>query len=65
MRELRILTHGRYLRVLYMFDPRRQAALLIGGDKTGHAARWYAEFIPKADGIYDHYLIELRKEGLL
>ena len=35
MRELRIQHQGRPYRVLYAFDPRRAAILLIGGDKTG------------------------------
>ena len=35
MRELRIQSEGRPLRVFYAFDPRRSAILLIGGDKTG------------------------------
>ncbi len=33
MRELRIQHEGRPYRVLYAFDPRRTAVLLIGGDK--------------------------------
>jgi hypothetical protein len=36
MRELRIQHEGRPYRVLYAFDPRRVAFLLIGGDKTGN-----------------------------
>ncbi|MGO4885873.1 MAG: type II toxin-antitoxin system RelE/ParE family toxin [Bryobacteraceae bacterium] len=42
MRELRIQHHGRPCRVLYAFDPRRAAMLLIGGEKTGND-RWYDE----------------------
>src|SRR6266853_6508500 len=34
MRELRIQHRGRAYRVLYAFDPRRAAILLLGGDKT-------------------------------
>ena len=40
MRELRVQHAGRPYRVLYAFDPRRMAILLIGGDKTGND-RWY------------------------
>ncbi len=58
MRELRIQHEGRPYRVLYAFDPRRVALLLIGGDKTGNN-RWYAEFVPLADAIYDRHLQEL------
>lgn len=35
MRELRVQSSGRPVRVFYAFDPRRTAILLIGGDKTG------------------------------
>ncbi len=64
MRELRIQHRGRPFRVLYAFDPRRMAILLIGGDKTG-IDRWYEDFVPRADGLYDEHLAILRKEGLI
>jgi hypothetical protein len=63
MRELRIQHRGRPYRVLYAFDPRRAAILLIGGDKTGHD-RWYEEYVPLADRLYDEHLATLRKERL-
>jgi hypothetical protein len=61
MRELRIQHEGRPYRVLYAFDPRRTAILLIGGDKTGNN-RWYEEYVPRADAIYDQHLKELENE---
>ena len=61
MRELRIQHAGRPYRVLYAFDPRRTAFLLIGGDKTGNN-RWYEEFVPRADAIYEQHLRELESE---
>ncbi|HME12244.1 MAG TPA: type II toxin-antitoxin system RelE/ParE family toxin [Candidatus Acidoferrum sp.] len=64
MKELRIQHHGRPYRVLFAFDPRRAAILLIGGDKTGQG-RWYKQFVPLADRLYDEHLETLRKEGLL
>jgi hypothetical protein len=64
MRELRIQSGGRPLRIFYAFDPRRSAILLIGGDKTGDK-RFYVTMIPEADRLYDIYLEELRKEGLI
>ena len=63
MRELRIQHQGRPYRVLYAFDPRRSAILLLGGDKTGDG-RWYEVHIPIADRCYDEHLNELRNEGL-
>ena len=61
MRELRTQSGGRPFRTRYAFDPRRSAILLIGGDKTGND-RWYDEFVPIADRLYDEYLEQLRKE---
>ena len=61
LRELRIQHRGRPYWVLYAFDARRAALLLLGGDKTGKN-RWYEEFVPMADTIYDRHLIELDKE---
>lgn len=58
MRELRIQHAGRPYRVLYAFDPRRAALLLIGGEKTGDD-RWYERFVPIADDLYDEHLAEL------
>ena len=63
MRELRVQHQGRPYRVLYIFDPRRVALLLLGGDKTGDD-RWYEKFIPVADRLYDEHIEELKKEGL-
>ncbi len=64
MRELRVQSGGRPLRIFYAFDPRRAAILLIGGDKTGDD-RFYEKHVPLADDLYDTYLDELRKEGLI
>lgn len=64
MRELRVQHSGRPFRVLYAFDPRRTAILLIGGDKTGNE-RWYVTHIPIADKLYSDHLTQLREEGLL
>jgi len=55
---------GRPLRVFYAFDPRRSAILLIGGDKTGDD-RFYERMVPIADQLYDVYIAEIRKEGLI
>jgi hypothetical protein len=64
MKELRTQHAGRPLRTFFAFDPRRTAILLIGGDKTGDA-RFYERVLPVADDLYDRYLAELRKEGLI
>lgn len=64
LRELRIQSGGVPYRIFYAFDPRRAAILLIGGNKSGHD-RFYDIMIPIADKLYDIYLIELKKEGII
>lgn len=61
MRELRVQVGGRPIRVFYVFDPRRVAILLIGGDKTGRDD-FYARLIPVADRLYDEHLAEIAAE---
>jgi hypothetical protein len=58
--ELRIQHQGRPYRVLYAFDPQRNAVLLIGGDKTGNE-QWYETSVPLADRLYERHLIELEE----
>jgi len=57
MRELRIQHSGGPYRVLYAFDPKRRAVLLLGGAKGGEE-RWYEVHVPIADRIYRQYLAE-------
>jgi hypothetical protein len=64
MRDLRVQSGGRPLRVFYAFDPRRSAILIIGGDKTGDG-RFYKRMTPIAGALYDTYINEIRKEGLI
>ncbi len=58
MKELVVQHAGRPYRVLFAFDPRRTALLLIGGDKTGND-RWYEEFVPIADRLLEEHLSAL------
>lgn len=64
MRELRVQHKGKPYRILYAFDPRRIAVLLLGGSKVGND-RWYKENVPKADKLYDELLKELENEGFI
>ena len=61
MKELTPL--GTNIRVLFAFDPRRKAILLIGGDKSDRWSEFYEEMIPVADDLYDEHLDELCEEG--
>jgi hypothetical protein len=62
MRELRVQSGGRPLRIFYIFDVRRAAILLIGGDKTGDK-RFYKRMIPLADSLYDDHVAALEQES--
>jgi len=65
MKELRGELSGKsdkeYLRVLFAFDPRRTALLLLGGDKTDDPS-WYDRFVPIADDLFDQHVAELKQE---
>jgi hypothetical protein len=60
LKELR--PRGGHLRVLFAFDPRRVAVLLLGGDKSGRWSEWYRQAIPAAESLYDEHLVELRAD---
>ena len=70
MKELRA-GQGGALRILFAFDPRRSAILLIGGNKSPvdptspNWNDWYDYFVPIGDDLYDEHINELRKEGLI
>lgn len=67
MKELRASVGRAALRVLFVFDPRRHAILLVGGNKAEGERwnRWYLTAVPEADRLYRLYLEELREEGLI
>jgi hypothetical protein len=58
MKELRVQQSGWPFRILFAFDPRRNAYLILGGDKTGDK-NWYIGAIRRADAIYAQYLKEI------
>jgi len=64
MRELRVQSKSNPIRILYAFDPRRMAILLIGGNKQGDK-RWYEKYVPIADKLYQEHLKQLKKENLI
>lgn len=63
IKELRIQHRGRPYRIAFAFDPRKTAILLIGGIKSGKG--WTAKLVAESDKIYDEYLQEIKKEGLI
>ncbi len=44
------------IRTLFIFDPQRQAVLLVAGDKSGNWARWYRDAVKLAEDRYARYL---------
>ncbi|MEW6776733.1 MAG: type II toxin-antitoxin system RelE/ParE family toxin [Bdellovibrionota bacterium] len=59
IRELRVQSRGKAIRVFYIFDSSRDAVLLIGGTKEGK--RFYQAMIPVAEKIWKKYLKEEAK----
>ncbi|WP_325051380.1 type II toxin-antitoxin system RelE/ParE family toxin [Streptomyces corynorhini] len=47
------------MRILFAFDPRRQALIMVAGDKRGSWNAWYDRNIPVADDRFDRHLDEL------
>ncbi len=61
MRELRAQAGGDPLRMLYAFDARRTAILLVAGDKSGDD-RWYETNVPIADRLFEEHLRTIERE---
>ena len=61
MKELRVQFRGDPWRILFAFDPRRAAILLVGGCKRGDK-RWYNKHIPIADERFRQHLDRLQRE---
>lgn len=62
LKELRVQHRGKPWRILFVFDPKRQAILLVGGNKKGNE-RWYVEAIPLAEKCYQRHLEELERNN--
>ncbi len=62
MKELRPGSAGESeLRVLFAFDPRRRAIMLVGGDKRGQWNSWYRVNIARADQLFRDHLMTLQQ----
>lgn len=63
MKELRPGSAGRSeIRMLFAFDPERQAIVLVAGDKAGTWSKWYRRNILVADDLFDRHLERLREK---
>ena len=57
MKELRINAKRMAVRIAFVFDPQRNAILLVAGDKRGVSKqRFYRQLIEKADRLYTQHL---------
>lgn len=50
------------IRILFAFDPAREAIFLVGGDKSGNWQGWYRTAIPLADKRYTEHLEALKEQ---
>jgi len=63
MKELRFEAANGEWRVAFAFDPKRQAILLVAGDKTGVSdKKFYKRLIEKADERYSRHVEKLKAE---
>ncbi|WP_126642137.1 type II toxin-antitoxin system RelE/ParE family toxin [Embleya hyalina] len=63
LKELRPASRRRTeIRILFVFDPDRQAIFLVAGDKAGQWSRWYEEAIPLAEARYQEYREEQKEQ---
>jgi hypothetical protein len=53
---------GSEVRILFVFDPLRQAVLLVAGDKSGAWKTWYPKAIADAERRYAEYLQDIEGE---
>ena len=64
MKELLFSAAGGEWRIAFAFDPARQAALLVAGDKSGAGERrFYHTLIRRTDERFDRHLARLAEEG--
>lgn len=70
LKELRVTSCGSsVIRILFAFDPKRQAVLLLAGDKSQAESSkakwngWYAINVPKAEQIYRRHVRRLDQDG--
>ncbi|HEX6870141.1 MAG TPA: type II toxin-antitoxin system RelE/ParE family toxin [Micromonosporaceae bacterium] len=63
MKELRPGSSGpSEVRMLFAFDPRRTAVLLVAGDKARRWQMWYRSAIPLADVRFTEHLAAMKVE---
>ncbi|WFE38400.1 type II toxin-antitoxin system RelE/ParE family toxin [Micromonospora sp. WMMD998] len=63
MKELRPGSSGSSeVRMIFAFDPFREAVFLVAGDKSGQWQSWYRIAIPLADERFQEHLISSKED---
>lgn len=63
LKELRADTGRQVMRIVFAFDPNRQAILLVGGDKAGVSSdRFYRQLIAAAETLYAAHLAKIKTQ---
>jgi hypothetical protein len=60
LKELRVQHKTEPIRILFAFDPKQQAVIILGGSKQADK-RWYDTNIPIAEKLYFDHLEQQRK----
>ena len=64
MKEIRFSAADGEWRVAFAFDTKREAILLVAGDKSGSSEkRFYRRLVRKADERFQAHLDRLKKKG--
>ncbi len=61
LKELRVQHKSEPIRILFAFDPKQQAVVILAGSKEADK-RWYDTHIPIAEKLFDEHLEKQRKE---
>ena len=63
LKELRFAAADGVWRVAFAFDPKREAILLVAGDKSGISEkRFYRQLIDTADARFDAHLAKIKRQ---
>ena len=63
MKELRPGSAGSTeVRMIFAFDPIREAVFLVAGDKSGRWQSWYRAAVPLADVRFEEHLANMKEE---
>ena len=65
LKEMRFTADGGFWRVAFAFDPKRNAVVLVAGNKVGaNQRRFYKELIRVADERFLDHLAQLKNEQI-